>query len=50
MIVPPPTPKRPLKIPAAVPIAASFSVWAEGIWQARGQHRAAILDAVPVNL
>ncbi len=27
--MPPPTPKRPLKAPAAVPIAASFSVWRE---------------------
>jgi hypothetical protein len=29
--VPPPTPKRPLKTPASVPIAASLNVRLEGI-------------------
>src|SRR3954470_981964 len=39
MTVPPPTPKRPLKSPAAVPIAASFSV--------RGDGMVGILEVVP---
>src|ERR1700742_120208 len=41
MMVPPPTPKRPLKAPAAVPIAASLAVRSETIL--------AILDAVSAD-
>jgi trehalose 6-phosphate phosphatase len=43
MTVPPPTPKRPLKIPAVVPMTASLSVGREG---SAGSTGAAILDAV----
>ena len=45
MIVPPPTPKSPLKAPARVPIAASFQIAWVGGASARGGI-AAILDAV----
>ena len=41
--------EEPLKTPARVPIAASFSVRCEGRRQVRG-HRAAILDAVSRRL
>ena len=44
--MPPPTPKRPLKTPARVPIAASFSSRVRGHRLGAGRH-AAILDAVP---
>ena len=43
MIVPPPTPKSPLKAPARVPIAASFQIaWSGGAWRLASRDTTAV--------